>query len=156
MLTSLQRQELIEKIKAFPAQLKAVVTPLTGAQLTAPDPEGGWTAAQIVHHLADSHVNSYIRLKLILTEEQPTLKPYDQEAWAGLADGDTPAIEDSLAILEGLHRRWTRLFESLGEADWQRSGFHPEIGPVTPEDLLRIYAGHGADHLDQMRRVLAA
>jgi DinB superfamily len=112
--------------------------------------------AQNVHHLADSHMNSFIRMRLILTEDRPTLKPYDQDLWAALADSGTTALEESLTLLHGLHARWVRLFESLDEADWRRSGLHPENGEVTLEDILRIYAAHGQGHIDQISRALAA
>src|SRR5262245_21879553 len=101
-------------------------------------------------------MNSFVRLRLILTEERPTLKPYDQDRWAELADSGTTALEESLSILEGLHRRWVRVFESLQETDWQRAGRHPEIGDITVDDLLEIYAAHGEGHIDQINRTLVA
>jgi hypothetical protein len=152
----LLRREMIAKIRQFPAQLEAVVCNLSIEQLTTHYLPDEWTVAQNVHHLADSHMNSFIRLKLILTEDRPTLKPYDQDAWAVTVDSNNPAIETSLQLLKGLHARWVALFESLGEDDWMRAGLHPEIGEVTPEDLLRIYAGHGEGHIDQIQRTLAA
>jgi DinB superfamily len=156
MLTSEQRYELIEKIRVLPAQLRARVGGLSDEQLTTHFLEGEWTVAQNVHHLADSHMNSFIRTRLILTEDRPTLKPYDQDRWAELADSGTTALEESLSILEGLHCRWVRLFESLSEADWQRAGLHPEIGEVTIDSILQIYAAHGEGHIDQINRTLAA
>ena len=155
MPTNEQRQEMIERIRRLPAQLEAVVRSLTREQLATHFLAGEWTVAQNVHHLADSHMNSFIRLKLILSEERPPLKPYDQDIWATTPDYDTP-IEDSLLLLTGLHRRWVALFEGLKESDWQRTGLHPEIGEVTPDDLLRIYAAHGEGHIDQIERTLAA
>ena len=149
MFTETQRRELIEKIRNLPAQLRARVSGLTDAQLTTHFQADEWTVAQNVHHLADSHMNSFIRIRLILTEERPTLKPYDQDLWAGLADAGTTALEESLSILDGL-------FESLDEADWQRSGLHPENGEVTITDMLRFYAAHGQGHIDQIGRALAA
>jgi hypothetical protein len=151
-----QRREMIDKIRALPAQLEEAVRGLTTEQLTTHFLANEWTVAQNVHHLADSHMNSFIRLKLILTEDRPTLKPYDQDRWAVLADSDNPSIETSLQLLRGLHARWVLLFESLGEGDWLRTGLHPEIGEVTVEDQLRIYSHHGEGHLDQIRRTLAA
>jgi hypothetical protein len=133
-----------------------VVCDLTPEQLTTRYLASEWTVAQNVHHLADSHMNSYIRLKLMLTEDHPTLKPYDQDAWALSADANNPAIETSLQLLRGLHARWVTLFESLGEDDWLRAGRHPETGEVTAEDQLRIYAAHGEGHIDQIKRTLAA
>lgn len=151
-----ERRPLIEAIGALPEQLAALVRPLTEEQLTTHFIPGEWTVAQNVHHLADSHMNSVIRLKLILTEDRPTLKPYDQDSWALLADGGHLQIEESLDILRGLHRRWVRIFEALTEEQWRRTGLHPEVGEVTPEDLLKTYAAHGVGHLDQIRRTLAA
>lgn len=156
MLTSEQRQPLIDKIRRLPAQVAALIQDLSEAQLTTPYLEEEWTVAQNVHHLADSHMNSYIRMKLILSEENPTLKPYNQEIWAEMADAGQIDLQPSLAILTGLHRRWVQVFEALQETDWQRTGLHPEIGQITVEDILHTYAAHGEDHLDQMRRTLAA
>ena len=156
MFTEAQRREMIDQIRVLPARLRERVSGLTDAQLTTHFQAGEWTVAQNVHHLADSHMNSFIRIRLILTEDHPTLKPYDQDLWAGLADSGTPALEESLSILDGLHRRWVRLFESLDEASCQRSGLHPESGEVTIEDMLRIYAAHGQGHIDQISRALAA
>ena len=156
MLTQEKRQNLMQKIANLPASLEMIVRNLTEGQLTTPYLEGEWTVAQNVHHLADSHLNSFIRLKLILTEDRPTLKPYDQEAWAEKVDGDNAAIESSLAILSGLHSRWVTLFESLPEEEWSRTGLHPEIGEITVEDLLQTYAAHGEGHIDQINRTLAA
>ena len=156
MFTEAQRREMIEEIRVLPARLRERVSRLTDAQLTTHFLAGEWTVAQNVHHLADSHMNSFIRIRLILTEERPTLKPYDQDLWAELADSGTAALEESLSILDGLHRRWVRLFESLDEADWRRVGLHPENGEVTIEDTLRIYAAHGQGHIDQISRALAA
>ena len=156
MYTEAQRRELIEKIRELPARLRERVSGLTDAQLTTHFQAGEWTVAQNVHHVADSHMNSFIRMRLILTEERPTLKPYDQDLWAELADSGTTALEESLSLLDGLHRRWARLFESLDEAAWGRAGLHPESGEVTIEDTLRIYAAHGQGHIDQISRALAA
>lgn len=156
MLTNEQRHDLIETIRAFPSQLRARVAGLTDEQLTTHFLEGEWTVAQNVHHLADSHMNSFVRTRLILTEDRPALKPYDQDRWAELADSGTTALEESLSILEGLHHRWVRLFESLGEADWRRVGLHPEIGEVTLDSILQNYAAHGAGHIDQINRTLEA
>ena len=156
MFTETQRRELIEQIRGLPARLRERVSGLTDAQLTTHFQAREWTVAQNVHHLADSHMNSFIRMRLILTEEQPMLKPYDQDLWAELADSGTTALEESLCILDGLHARWVRLFESLDEADWRRAGLHPENGEVTIADTLRIYAAHGQGHIDQIGRALAA
>ena len=156
MHTETQRRELIEKIRELPARLREQVSGLTDEQLTTHFLANEWTVAQNVHHLADSHMNSFVRMRLILTEERPALKPYDQDRWAELADSGTTALEESLGILEGLHRRWVRLFESLDDAAWRRSGLHPENGEMTIDDILRVYAAHGEGHIDQIDRTLAA
>ena len=156
MLTPEQRRPLIEAIRRLPAQLEALVAPLSPDDLITPFLAGEWSVAQNVHHLADSHMNSFIRLKLILSEQHPTLKPYDQDAWAAMPDSNHADIEDSLLLLRGLHRRWTALFDSLDEAAWARTGFHPANGDQSAEDLLRSYAAHGEGHLDQINRTLAA
>jgi hypothetical protein len=112
--------------------------------------------AQNVHHLGDSHMNSFIRLKLILTEPNPLLKPYDQDAWAASAEATGADLSDSFALLRGLHARWTHLFASLTDEQWRRTGLHPDYGPMSAIDLLRLYARHGEGHLDQIRRTMAA
>ena len=156
MLTQTQRRNLIDKIRNLPNQLKELVHGLSDEQLTTPYLTDEWTVAQNIHHVADSHMNSYIRVKLILTEEYPTLRPYDQEAWAELVDADSATLETSLLILTGLHRRWVTLFESLNDEEWRRSGLHPEVGEMTVDDFLESYAAHGEAHINQIQRTLAA
>ena len=156
MTTPAERKGLIDKIKRLPAQLELLVGGLSYTQLHTHFLPAEWTVAQNVHHLADSHMNSFIRIKLILTEENPTLRPYDQDAWALTADYQHTPITESLTLLRGLHSRWAVLFDKLSEEQWQRTGFHPENGVVTVEGLLRAYADHGEGHLDQITRTLAA
>lgn len=156
MLTATERQNRIERLRALPERLEALVAGLRDTDLYTPYLAGEWTVAQNVHHLADSHMNAFIRLKLLLTEDRPTLKPYHQDMWAATPDAMNLPVESSLALLRGLHARWAVLFESLSDDQWQRSGFHPENGDITAEDLLRTYAGHGEAHLDQITRTLAA
>src|SRR5262245_37647985 len=146
----------IEKIRNLPTQLEELVQNLSETDLHTHFIDGEWTVAQNVHHLADSHMNSFIRLKLILTEDKPPLKPYDQDKWAALPDGQNLPVASSLSLLKGLHERWCILLEQLSAEDWSRSGLHPEVGVVTPDDLLRIYAAHGEGHIDQIKRTLAA
>ena len=141
---------------ALPGEVERLVAGLTPGQLTTAYLPGEWTVAQNVHHLVDSHLNSYIRCKLIATEEQPPLKPYDQDRWAALADASQADITDSLAMLRHLHARWVIFWESLDEADWARSGFHPESGEVSLDTQLRLYAEHGEGHLEQITRTLVA
>lgn len=150
------RAAAIAAIAALPRQLRALVGSLTRQQLTTPFLAHEWTVAQNVHHLADSHMNSYIRIKLMLAEDHPTLRPYDQDVWAMMDDATSADLSYSLGLLDGLHARWVRLFESLPEQAWARTGFHPENGTVTVEGLLHAYANHGRGHLDQISRTLAA
>lgn len=156
MLDEAHRREMIHNIRAFPKKLRKVVDGLTATQLKSRYLPDEWSVAQNVHHLADSHMNSFIRLKLILTEDNPALKPYDQVLWAELPDGDNIHIETSLKLLEGLHARWATLFECLSQEQRRRTGVHPETGTITPDDLLRAYAGHCDAHLEQIARTLAA
>ena len=150
------RAGLIGKIRALPGEVERLVAGLTPEQLTTAYLPGEWTVAQNVHHLVDSHLNSYIRCKLIATEDGPPLKPYDQDRWAVLADASQADIADSLALLRHLHARWVVFWESLGEAEWARSGFHPESGEVSLSTQLRLYAEHGEGHLEQIARTLGA
>ena len=157
MFSPEERAVMIARIAALPDQLEALVCALTPEQLTTHYLAHEWTVAQNVHHLADSHMNAFVRVKLILTEENPAFKPYDQDAWAGTADADQADLGVSLQLLRGLHARWVRLFESLDEAQWQRTGWHPENRRTySPEDILKTYSGHGEGHLDQIRRTLDA
>jgi DinB family protein len=150
MLTSVERQHLMGAIQRLPANLEVALKGLNDRQLDTPYREGGWSIRQVVHHLTDSHLNGFVRMKLVLTEEQPTLKPYDQEAWARTADAVQTPILSSLAILKGLHARWSALLESLPESSFQRTAYHPEIGAVTLDDLLATHARHGDNHLAQI------
>jgi hypothetical protein len=156
MLTAQEREQMIRKIEILPLQIAKLVEGLGDEQLSTHYMAGEWNVAQNVHHLADSHLNSFIRLKLLLTEENPTIKPYNQELWAATPDGDNLAVQDSLMLLQGLHRRWVRLLRSLNDEQWRRTGIHPESGPITPESLLRTYSAHGEAHIDQIQRTLAA
>ena len=156
MLTAAQRQHHIDVIRQFPAHLTALVVNLNDAQLKAEFLPGEWTVQQIVHHLPDSHMNGFIRLKFVLTEDHPTLKPYDQVVWAVLPDVEKTPIKASLNILAGLHERWGNLFESLTEEQSQRTGYHPEHGDMTVDDLLVDYSSHCDNHYNQITRTLAA
>jgi hypothetical protein len=137
---------LIAEIAAAPALFRDAVRGLDDAQLDTPYRPGGWTVRQTVHHVADSHMNSYIRLRLALTETEPTIRPYDQKAWAELADSRTGAVEPSLQLIEGLHARWTLLLKTLSDADFARSFRHPELGLVRLDTNLALYAWHGRHH----------
>jgi uncharacterized damage-inducible protein DinB len=146
-VSSEQRREFIAAIAEAPARLKQAVAGLKPEQLDTPYRPGGWTVRQLTHHIPDSHMNAFIRMKLALTEEVPTIKPYDEARWAELADAKAP-IEISLALLESLHQRWVLLLNSLGPADWPREYRHPEFEkPMTLDATLALYAWHGRHHV---------
>lgn len=151
-----KRADLIEAISRLPAQLEQLVAGLEPAQLTTAFLPGEWTVAQNVHHLVDSHTNSYLRCKLIAAEERPALRGYDQDVWATMPDASEPDLGASLAALRGLHARWTRFWQLLPVNAWARVGVHPERGELSLDAILRSYAEHGEGHLDQIRRTLAA
>jgi len=156
MLTPEARQAMLARLQQLPDAAEAAVRGLSDTQLDTPCGEGEWTVRQVVHHLADAHMNGFIRMKLILTEEQPTLKPYDQDEWAKLRDSAELPIRAALSILAGLHERWSGLLEALPEWSWRRSATHPETGIVTLDDLLVTYARHGEAHLRQITGLRAA
>ena len=144
-LTPAQRAERITQIAAAPEQLRRAVRGLDDKQLDTPYRDGGWTVRQVVHHLPDSHINAYIRCKLALTEEQPTIKPYRQGPWAETPDARAP-VEVSLALLDALHRRWVLLLQAMGPADFARTLNHPESGIMTLDNVVSMYAWHGRHH----------
>ncbi|KPL91371.1 DinB family protein [Herpetosiphon geysericola] len=155
MLTATERDALVATILHLPAQLHALVDPLNLEQLNTPYLANEWTVAQNIHHLADGQMNLFIRMKLILLEEHPTLKPFDQDTWVTTADS-IGAIETSLTILQGLQERAATLVNSLDLASFERTAWHPENGEVTLEQIARYYARHGELHLEQMSQTLAA
>ncbi len=142
-----QRQTFLDDITRTPANLRAAVKGLSEAQLDTPYRDGGWTVRQVVHHVPDSHLNSYMRFKLALTEEEPTIKPYAEDRWAELADTRATPIDVSLTLLESLHDRWVRLLRSLKPEDWKRAFRHPELGLMSLEKNLALYAWHGRHHV---------
>jgi hypothetical protein len=144
--TAESRAAAIKKIAETPAKLRKAVTGLTEAHLDTPYRPGGWTVRQLVHHVADSHMNAYIRTRLALTEENPPVKPYDEAKWAELADAKTLPIAGSLAIIEALHERWVHLIHSLPADQLERTMHHPEHGKISLDALLEIYAWHGPHH----------
>ncbi len=141
-------KKMIEEIAAAPAALRAAVKGLNHEQLNTPYRSGGWTVKQVIHHVPDSHFNAYARFKLALTENEPTIKPYDQAKWAELADSKTVPIEVSLALLEGIHERWLALLRGMSPADFKRGFRHPEYeGKLFRlEQVLALYAWHGRHH----------
>lgn len=142
-----QRQAFLDDIAHTPDNLRAAVKGLSAAQLDTPYRDGGWTVRQVVHHLPDSHLNSYVRFKLALTEDEPTIKPYAEDRWANLPDTKATPIEVSLTMLDALHDRWVRLLRSLSPEDWRRTLRHPEQGVVTLDKTLAIYSWHGRHHV---------
>jgi len=142
-----ERARMIESIAALPVELQHSVMGLNSWQIDTPYREGGWTVRQVVHHLADSHINAYSRFKLALTEENPPVRGFDEAAWAELADSQVTPIDVSLGILEHLHARWVVLLRSLEEADWERPVVHSKAGPMSLKLLLALYSWHGAHHV---------
>ncbi|MEM8909627.1 MAG: YfiT family bacillithiol transferase [Bacteroidota bacterium] len=145
-----QTQQFIEDIAALPTQLRQAVAHLSDEQLDTPYRPGGWSLRQVVHHLADSHINSITRFKLALTEQKPVIKPYYEDRWANLPDASAP-IDLSLNLLDGLHQRWTILLRSLSEEDLDKTFIHPEHGKEVPLDInIALYSWHGRHHLAQI------
>jgi hypothetical protein len=146
-LTPEERAEAIAQIEKAPKLLRDAVSGLSGGQLDTPYRPGGWTVRQVVHHVPDSHMNAYIRLKLALTENEPTIKPYEEALWAELADSRETPVEVSLVLLELLHLRWGILLHGLQPADFSRRLRHPAIGLLTVDNLVHHYAWHGRHHV---------
>lgn len=138
----------IDEIAVAPAHLRDAVAGLTAAQLDTPYRAGGWTVRQVVHHLPDSHLNAYTRMKLALTENEPTIRPYEEARWAELPDARTGPVETSVGLLDFLHQRWTLLLRALEPADFQRRYVHPEHGRVFGlDEAVALYAWHGRHHV---------
>jgi hypothetical protein len=145
------REQWIAEIGAAPGYLRAAVAGLTPLQLDTPYRENGWTVRQVVHHLPDSHLNAYTRIKLALTEDEPTIKPYDEARWAELPDVRATPVETSLTLLECLHRRWVLLLRELDPAQFGRRFRHPEHGrSIGLDEVLAMYAWHGRHHVAQI------
>ncbi len=147
-----KRAVWIRDIAEAPAALRRAVSGLGAAQLDTPYRDGGWTARQVVHHLADSHMNSFIRFKLALTEDNPQIKPYDQAQWAATADCGLD-VAASLALLEGLHARWAALLTSMAPEQWERTFLHPESGVQKLDRTLQTYAWHCRHHVAHITRL---
>jgi hypothetical protein len=150
-VTAEERATLIDRIAAAPEQLSKAVDGLTPEQLDTPYRESGWTVRQVVHHLPDSHMNSYVRFKLALTENDPVIKPYDEAAWAMLADSAATPVETSLCLLGCLHLRWVILMRAMTDTEWARTFRHPALGSVRLDQNLALYAWHGAHHVEHVR-----
>ncbi len=146
-ISASQRAAWIEQMAELPAKLSKAVTGLDDAQLDTPYRAGGWTVRQVAHHLPDSHLNSYTRFRLALTEHSPLIKPYEEAAWAKLSDARTAPVAPSLALLDGLHARFVLLLGSLSDDDFARTFRHPELGEVRLDWTLGLYAWHGLHHV---------
>ncbi len=151
--TDARRQEWIGQIAEAPAKLRAAVTDLTTGQLDTPYRPDGWTVRQVVHHVPDSHINSYSRFRLALTEDQPAVKGYDENLWAQLCDARTAPIESSLTLLEALHQRWIILLNSLTPDQLERTFLHSQLGPVTLNRNIALYAWHGRHHVAHINKL---
>jgi DinB family protein len=145
-ITQSRREEAIASIARTPQALRDAVKGLNDAQLDTPYRDGGWTVRQLIHHVADSHMNAYVRVKLALTEEKPTIKPYEEARWAELPDGKTGPVEPSLELLDLLHHRWDRVWRAMKPEDFSRKLIHPERGERPIDWLLFIYEWHGRHH----------
>ncbi|MBV8550021.1 MAG: bacillithiol transferase BstA [Acidobacteriaceae bacterium] len=146
VIDSQTREAWIAEIERLPANLRELTAGLSEARLDSPYRPGGWTVRQVVHHLADSHLNSYTRFRLALTEETPSIKAYNEAAWAELADARSAPQELSLSLLQGLHARWTILLRHMTDEDFARTLQHPELGEIRLDWMLGLYAWHCRHH----------
>src|SRR5215831_6776137 len=147
------RAASIKAIVELPASIAKAVEGLTDEQLDTPYRPGGWTVRQTVHHVADSHMNSFVRLRLALTESEPTIRPYEQQLWAELADTRTAPVELSLQLIDSLHARWVILLKSMRPDDFSRTFRHPELGLVRLDSNLALYSWHGKHHTAHITRL---
>lgn len=147
-------EKLISQIEIFPSKLSSIISKLSPDQLQLV--VINWTIAQNIHHMVDSHINSYIRIKLALTEDSPTIKPYDESLWSTLPDSMTLDVSTSLAVIEGIHKRICLVLRSLTDSDWQKTFTHPELNPseITIATYLKVFASHGYNHLDNILSTL--
>lgn len=145
--TSEKRRAWIKDIEETPARARKAIEGLTPDQLDTPYRDGGWTVRQVIHHLADSNIHGFVRFKLALTEDEPTIRIYDEKGWAETVEATDAPLEVSLDLLESLHKRWVLLLESLTASEFQRKFNHPERGLITLDTNLQIYAWHGRHHI---------
>lgn len=148
-----QRAAMIQDIADLPARLRAAVSGLNDQQLDTPYRDGGWTVRQTVHHVADSHINSYIRFRFAKTEDNPTIKPYNEAVWAELPDAKYEPVEISLKLLEGLHHRWVVLLKSFTAEDWKRTLIHPDRGQLDMSVNLALYSWHSKHHVAHITKL---
>jgi uncharacterized damage-inducible protein DinB len=149
-VTTQNRAQWLDELAELPDKLKQAIAGLSDEQLDAPYRAGGWTSRQVVHHLADSHMNSYMRFRHAVTEDAPVIKPYDEARWADLTDAKSAPVDSSLGILQHLHARWILLLRGFGDAEFARVFVHPERGEVRLDTALGLYAWHGRHHVAQI------
>src|SRR5437879_792598 len=142
-----ERRKFIEQIAETPARLRAAIGGLSEQQLDTPYRPGGWTVSQVIHHVPDSHMNAYVRFKLALTEDEPTIRPYMEKPWAELPEAKSGPVELSLELLESLHKRWILTLRNINPNEWKRTFRHPEIGVLNLEKTLALYSWHGRHHV---------
>jgi hypothetical protein len=152
-LTEAQKSQYLEDIEQAPARMRAAVQGLSDPQLDTPYRDGGWTVRQVVHHVPDSHMNAYVRFKLALTETEPTIRPYMENLWAELPEAKTAPVEFSLTLLDTLHKRWTMALHGIAPTEWKRTFRHPELGLVSLEKNLALYAWHGKHHVAHITKL---
>jgi uncharacterized damage-inducible protein DinB len=148
------RASLVDEIERMPSKFRSAVTALSDAKLEIPYRPGGWTVRQVVHHVPDSHMNAYVRFKLAVTEDTPTIKPYAEDRWAELPDGRTAPIAISLDLLEAVHRRWVLFLRAMSAADFQKGYNHPDMGIMSLDAALALYAWHGKHHTAHIQLVV--
>ncbi len=149
-LTAAERTALISQIRELPDRLESAVRGLSPQQLATPYRDGGWMVRQVVHHLADSHMNAYVRTKLALTEDKPTVKPYDESLWAELSDARSEDVTNSLHLVRALHTRWVKCLDALRPEDFARKFVHPEAGTQDIDWILQLYGWHSRHHVAQI------
>lgn len=150
-ITGEKRRQYIDQFAETPSMLRQAVSGLSSSQLDTPYRPEGWTIRQVAHHLADSHMNAYVRFKMALTEENPTVKSYEQERWADLEDSRTTPVEDTLSVIDGLYRRWTILLRSLNPEGFARTLDHPDWGIISLDRYLSICVWHGMHHIAHIK-----
>src|SRR5262245_4928741 len=153
-LDAATRATMIADIERMPADLRAIVGRASAAQLDTPYRPGGWTVRQVVHHVPESHMNAYVRFKLALTEDTPTIRPYEEDRWAQLPDGRTAPPSLSLDLLEAIHRRWVLVLKAMSPAEFQRAYIHPQMGEVPLYAALALYAWHGKHHIGHIHLIV--
>ncbi len=152
-LSAEERKNLIDEIARFPGEFRTAVESLSKSHLDTAYREGGWTARQVAHHVPDSHMQGYVRFKLTVTEDTPTIKTYHQAAWGETQDSRSAPIDSSLALLEALHERWVLFLRSLSDENFKKTYRHPDLGELSLETTLQLYAWHGKHHLGHVRLV---